>query len=224
MDAGPEIRLRGLAPELANELSGLFWQGFDGTPGLLLLISQQADAAQVQATTAKINDALIRAQGLVGSGRVSPQAVIGNAAVIIFRQGLEAVVIIASIFAGLRRSADQRFKRPLKIGLWAAVGVSLLTWFGMRGLLNQFMQFGERLEAVVSVIGVAVLLLILNWFFHKVYWTGWMAGIHARKRRGIVNAETSQFLALVLVGFTSVYREGFETVLFSQVLVLEAGK
>ena len=223
LDAGPEIRLRGLAPELANELSGLFWQGFEDTPGLLTLISQQADVAQVRATTAKINDGLVRAQSLVGSGRVSPEAVIGNAAVIIFRQGLEAVVIIASIFAGLRRNEDQRFKKPLKIGLWAATGVTLLTWFAMRGLLNQFMQFGERLEAVVSVIGVAVLLLILNWFFHKVYWTGWMAGIHARKRKGIVSAEASQFLALVLVGFTSVYREGFETVLFSQVLVLEAG-
>ena len=223
LDAGPEIRLQGLAPELANELSGLFWQGFENTPGLLTLIGQQADVAQVRATTAKINDGLVRAQSLVGSGRVSPEAVIGNAAVIIFRQGLEAVVIIASIFAGLRRSEDQRFKKPLKIGLWVATGVTLLTWFAMRGLLNQFMQFGERLEAVVSVVGVAVLLLILNWFFHKVYWTGWMAGIHARKHKGIVSAEASQFLALVLVGFTSIYREGFETVLFSQVLVLEAG-
>ena len=66
LDAGPEIRLRGLAPELANELSGLFWQGFEGTPGLVSLIAAQADVAQVRATSAKINEALIRAQAIGG--------------------------------------------------------------------------------------------------------------------------------------------------------------
>ena len=223
LDAGPEIRLRGLDPELANELSGLFWQGYNGTPGLLSLISNQADMMAVRATSAKINDALIRAQALVGSGRVSPQAVILNAAAIIFRQGLEAVVIVAAVFAGLRKVEDQRYKKPLRIGLVTAGIVTVLTWFAMRGVINQFAQFGERLEAVVSIIGVVVLLTILNWFIHKFYWTDWMSNIHKRKKRGVLSAESAQFLALVTVGFTSIYREGFETVLFSQVLVLEAG-
>jgi len=223
LDAGPEIRLRGLDPELANELSGLFWQGYNGTPGLLSLISNEADMTAVRATSAKINDALVRAQQLVGSGRVSPQAVIVNAAAIIFRQGLEAVVIVAAIFAGLRKVEDQRHKKPLRIGLVVAGVVTVLTWFAMRGLISQFAQFGERLEAVVSIIGVIVLLTILNWFIHKFYWTDWMSNIHKRKKRGVLSAESAQFLALATVGFTSIYREGFETVLFSQVLVLEAG-
>jgi high-affinity iron transporter len=72
-------------------------------------------------------------------------------------------------------------------------------------------------------VGVIVLLTILNWFIHKFYWTDWMSNIHKRKKRGLLSAESAQFLALLMVGFTSIYREGFETVLFSQVLVLEAG-
>jgi high-affinity iron transporter len=83
---------------------------------------------------------------------------------------------------------------------------------------------------------------------HKAYWTGWMASFQkkkvaitgtARERR---EAERQQEIAaeatstsakratavaqvggLVLLGFTSIYREGFETVLFLQALVLDAG-
>jgi high-affinity iron transporter len=85
---------------------------------------------------------------------------------------------------------------------------------------------GERLEAITSLIAIAILLLVTNWFFHKAYWVGWMANFHTRKQRligGVVAITISQTLGLVLLGFTSVYREGFETVLFLQSLVLDAG-
>lgn len=62
----------------------------------------------------------------------------------------------------------------------------------------------------------------MNWFFHKIYWTEWIAGFHTRKRR-IISGEAGLWLGLVMLGFTSVYREGFETVLFLQALVLESG-
>jgi high-affinity iron transporter len=49
-----------------------------------------------------------------------------------------------------------------------------------------------------------------------------MASFHARKRR-ILGGAVGQWLGLAALGFTSIYREGFETVLFLQALVLEAG-
>lgn len=45
---------------------------------------------------------------------------------------------------------------------------------------------------------------------------------HTRKRR-VLGGTTGLIFGLVMLGFTSVYREGFETVLFLQALVLEAG-
>jgi high-affinity iron transporter len=72
------------------------------------------------------------------------------------------------------------------------------------------------------MIAIAVLLVIMNWFFHKTYWTSWLANFHATKRR-LLNEETGLFIGLVALGFTSVYREGFEIVLFLQALVLEGG-
>jgi high-affinity iron transporter len=72
------------------------------------------------------------------------------------------------------------------------------------------------------LIAIAVLLLITNWFFHKVYWNGWIANFHTKKRQ-LISGSVGQWLGLALLGFTSIYREGFETVLFLQALVLEAG-
>jgi high-affinity iron transporter len=89
-------------------------------------------------------------------------------------------------------------------------------------VLTSLAQYGEKLEAVVSLIAIGVLLLITNWFFHKTYWNDWMAGFHQQKQQ-LLRAETGQFLGLVALGFTSMYREGFETVLFLQALVLDAG-
>jgi high-affinity iron transporter len=76
---------------------------------------------------------------------------------------------------------------------------------------------------VVSLIAIAVLLLVLNWFYHRVYWTEHLSSLHGRKRRAIGVGGVATTVGLVTLGFASVYREGFETVLFVQTLVLEAG-
>jgi high-affinity iron transporter len=83
-------------------------------------------------------------------------------------------------------------------------------------------RYGEKLEAIVSLIAIAVLLLITNWFFHKTYWEDWLAKFHARKKN-LIAGEAGLWFGLVSLGFTSVYREGFETVLFLQALVLDGG-
>ena len=77
---------------------------------------------------------------------------------------------------------------------------------------------------MVGLIAIGVLLLITNWFFHRVYWTEWIgrstasgASCWPRSRPASARA---QALGLFVLGLTSVYREGFETVLFLQSLEL----
>jgi len=69
----------------------------------------------------------------------------------------------------------------------------------------------------------------MNWFFHKIYWGGWIRA-HNRRRKALLEnaraAEISQsrlWWGLILLGFTSLYREGFEVVLFLQSYNLRLG-
>ena len=124
--------------------------------------------------------------------------------------------------AGLRRGSQRKLRRPLWWGAAAAFLVTALTFLVARSVLTQFARYGEKLEAVVSLVAIGVLLLITNWFFHKAYWVDWMAQFHVRKH-SLVNGEMGQWLGLAALGFTSIYREGFESVLFLQALVLAAG-
>ena len=145
-----------------------------------------------------------------------------NAGLIVFREGMEAVIILAALMSSMRRAEERRFRKPM----WAGTGLALLAtagiWVLAHSVLQSLARYGEKLEAVVSLIAVAVLLVIMNWFLHKIYWTSWIASFHSRKRR-LLSGEAGLILGLVALGFASVFREGFETVLFLQALVLEVG-
>jgi len=113
------------------------------------------------------------------------------------------------------------------IGAALALVGSVITFILARTVLTELARYGEKLEAVVGLIAIAVLLLVLNWFFHKVYWTDHIKRFNKRRRRllgvtagGLISA---QVIGFVLLGFSTVYREGFETVLFLQALELNSG-
>lgn len=225
LEMGMEQRLRGFAPELAARVESLFWQGYEGQDGLATLLGTRAPVDEVLAGIGALRAALADSQQALGVGS-APEAVIGNAAIIVFREGLEAVLILASLLASLRTVEERKFRRPIVMGAAIALFATLITWVIAHSLLQIMLPLGEKLEVIVSLIAIGVLLLITNWFFHKVYWTGWMANFHQRKKRligGIAVITISQTLGLVTLGFTSIYREGFETVLFLQSLVLDAG-
>ena len=226
LELGMEQRLRGFAPDMAVQIESLFWQGTDQQPGLSVLLATSAPTSQVKETLSALRVAFDQAHDLLSAAIAAPTAVAGNAAIIVFREGLEAVLILASLLASLRTLEERKFRRPLVTGAVLAFAASAATWWLATQLLSSLMQYGEKLEAVVSLIAIGVLLLITNWFFHKVYWTGWMANFHSQKRRiigGVAVVTISQSLGLVILGFSSIYREGFETILFLQSLVLEAG-
>ncbi|MBN1963711.1 MAG: FTR1 family protein [Anaerolineae bacterium] len=220
-DFGPEKRLLTFAPELAFTVETLFWQGDDTHPGLGSLLAVEAPPEEITPALAGIRSVLAEAQVVLGTS-TAPLTIIVNSAIIVLREGLEAVVIIVALSAGLVR-AKMRLRGPLLLGALLAFVATLITGIIANRLLSLFQSHGEKLEAVVSLIAIGVLLLITNWFFHKVYWADHLAGFHKQKHEIIKGAGAGQFLALVLLGFTSIYREGFETVLFLQALILDAG-
>jgi len=225
-ELGPEQRLRGLAPSLFQRVEGLFWYGADGHDGLAQLLRQNASADELAATMAALDLALKESAEAIGSGPQSRAAIVTNSAIIVFREGLEAVLILAALMASMV-GAQRRFRRPLMAGVGIALVASVITWIVAQTVLGSLAGWGEKLEAVVSLVAIGVLLLILNWFYHRVYWQENLQDLHRKKKRVLAGASigflSAQALGLVALGFSSVYREGFETVLFLQALTLEAG-
>ena len=155
---------------------------------------------------------------------LSPGAVVVNTGLLVFREGLEAVLVLAAFTASFVGD-DLKLRRPVAGGAVLALVASVATWFIAIGVIGALGGPGLEVQAATGLIAVAVLLVVMNWFFHKIYWTGWISA-HNKKRRSLTSgpdAGRRALLGLALLGFTAVYREGFEVVLFLQNLRITAG-
>jgi high-affinity iron transporter len=176
-------------------------------------------------------------QGITASGNPDPtiphlntQAAIVDTGVLVFREGLECILVLAAITASMMGS-NQSHRRPIAVGAGIGLGACLITWFAVVGILSALANNLPALDiqAATGMLAVIVLLVIMNWFFHKIYWTGWIS-MHNRRKRELLKTASDAAVprsglmsGLILLGFASVYREGFEVVLFLQTLRLQVG-
>jgi high-affinity iron transporter len=156
---------------------------------------------------------------------LSPRAVVLNTGILVFREGLEAVLILAALTASLVRT-NEGYWKPIALGSLLSFGASVATWFVVVGLIDSINAPALHVQAATGLLAIIVLLVIMNWFFHKIYWSGWITH-HNRRKRELLSPEGAKspalFRGLVFLGFTAVYREGFEIVLFLQTMRLRAG-
>jgi high-affinity iron transporter len=158
----------------------------------------------------------------------SPTVAFLDIGILVFRGGLECILVLAAITASMT-GAKRAHRRPVALGAGVAFIASLITGFiavRIVGSLSDNMSLD--LQAATGLLAV-VLLVIMNWFFHKIYWGGWIRAHNRRRKSLLDNARTAEisqrrlWLGLVLLGFTSLYREGFEVVLFLQSYNLRLG-
>jgi high-affinity iron transporter len=146
-------------------------------------------------------------------------------AVLVFREGLECILVLSAITAnmiGTRRS----LQRPVAAGAATAFAATLITWVIAIRIIDSLAENVPALDvqAATGLLAILVLLLVMNWFFHKVYWAGWIS-MHSRRKQSLLKAASPARLVwgLALLGFSSLYREGFEVVLFLQSYRLKLG-
>jgi high-affinity iron transporter len=171
-------------------------------------------------------------QGITAHGNPDPTAdglsrgaVVLDTGILVFREGLEAILVLAALTASLVRT-EEGYWKPIALGAGASFLATIATWFIVVGIISEINAPALAIQAGTGLLAIVVLLIIMNWFFHKVYWTGWITFHNRRKRTLTETPGYSQrmiFRGLALIGFTSVYREGFEVVLFLQSLRLKAG-
>jgi high-affinity iron transporter len=164
------------------------------------------------------------------AAHLSRSAVIVDTGLLVFREGLEMILVLAAITASFV-GGNQSYRRPVAVGGGLAFLVTIATWFIASAVTDAISAATGAssldIQAATGILAIVVLVVIMNWFFHKIYWTGWIAA-HNRRRRQLLaedgsNTRSRILLGLGLLGFTSVYREGFEVVLFLQSLRLQYG-
>ena len=119
---------------------------------------------------------------------LSPLAAVVDTAVLVFREGLESILVLAAVTASLARTRPGYWK---PVGSGAGIGflATLVTWFVVVGIISLVANTTSELslQPATGLLAVIVLLVIMNWFFRKVYWQGWI-GHHSRRSREIAGA------------------------------------
>lgn len=172
-------------------------------------------------------------QGVTASGNPDPtvphlnhNAAILDTGILVFREGLECILVLAAITASMVGS-NQSYRRPIAMGAGLGLLATVVTWFVAIAVLSRINAPALNIQAATGLLAIVVLLVIMNWFFHKIYWTGWIS-FHNRRKKDLMKSATAgehtrTVWGLVLLGLTALYREGFEVVLFLQSIRLQVG-
>lgn len=139
---------------------------------------------------------------------------IGQAAFIMFREGAEALLVIAALAAYLARSHAADKTRVL---YWGA-GLAVLASFAVAYVFVAIFDGGHNdvVEGMTLLVAAVVLIYVSGWLFARRDAAAWQAYLRARVDSAV---ETASGLApLGLVAFLAVFREGAETVLFLKAL------
>ena len=146
----------------------------------------------------------------------APLIVAGTAFVIVSRAGLEAILIVAAIFGYLATARATRLRRPVGWGMVAAAGATILTWFTFRWIILNAPVRPAVVEAIPALLAVVILVGFSIWLLSRLDRRRWLEFMSARVFTAVA---TGSVAALFLLGFTAVYRPGFEAVVFFQGLL-----
>lgn len=148
-------------------------------------------------------------------GTAAPLIAAMSSFIILFREGLEAVLVVAAILGYLEASRNSQYRGPVLRGIGAAVIATIVLFVAASWFFEIAPVQRELLEAGTAVVAVAMLFYVSFWLVARLEQRRWMEFVKAKVWTA---ATTGSAFALAGVGFTAVFREGFETVLFYQAL------
>jgi high-affinity iron transporter len=176
--------------------------------------------SKVRGSVVKLRHQLLNVdRELAKKGIAAPLIAFAFSFTILFREGVEAVLLIAILLGSLAAGSAANYKRPLGIGVLAAIVASGITWVLATLVIDIAPVNRELLEAITALFAVVVLIGVSFWLVQRLEHRRRMEFMRARTAAAIAAGSTAAFVGL---GFTAVYREGFETVLFYQALSLFA--
>lgn len=186
---------------------------------LVSLMKSGQAAAQINAEADALQQDLAQAVALIGQSGESPWSLLVYSLLIIVREGMEALLIVAAIVAYLIKN-QQHDKLPMiRQSVWAALACSVVTALLFQWLFTNSGASRELLEGITMLIAVVMLFFMSYWLLSKVEARHWKAYLEGKLSHALTSGS---LLGLWLTSFLAVYREGAETVLFYYALLGDA--
>ena len=204
-----EIPLRPIDPDFTLDMEIKFAE-------LRNLITSNAPPDQVVSKIVELKSGLDESERFVsGIGVVAPAIAFSSSFSIIFREGLEAALILGAILTYLEASRNEKYKKHVYAGVVFAIALTAVTWVIAEFIIEISGAQRELIEAIAGISAVAVLFWVSFWVLNKIETKKWIEFVKAKVWQATT---TGSFMVFVLLSFFTVYREGFETVLFYQAL------
>ncbi len=186
---------------------------------LVSLMKAGQPQAALNAEAQALAQDLQKAVSLLGEGEKTQWSLLLYSLMIIVREGLEALLIVAAIVAYMVKNNHQDKLPLIRQSVVVALVCSVITAVIFQLLFTNSGASRELLEGVTMLIAVFMLFSMSYWLLSKVearHWKAWLEGklSHSLSRGSLIGLWMTSFLA--------VYREGAETVLFYYALVGDA--
>ncbi|OYQ15638.1 cystathionine gamma-synthase [Pseudomonas mandelii] len=178
----------------------------DGLP--VAQAQQRLDAAKAK---------LKESAGLLGSDGLSWSLSYISGLLILLREGLEAILVLAAILAFLRNTGQQSAVRSVNVGWGLALLAGLATWALAAYVIDVSGSQRELLEGATALFAAVMVLWLGVWMHDRRHAAAWQDYIKSSLVGG------GGRFGFALLAFFSVYRELFEVILFYETLWLQAG-
>ncbi len=167
--------------------------------------------ATVQQQSQALQTDLSAAVEMLGSGGQTSWSLLIYSLLIIVREGLEALLIVAAIVAYLVKNNHQDKLPLIRQSVYAALLASLVTAVIFQWLFSNSGASRELLEGFTMLIAVVMLFSMSYWLLSKVEAKHWKAYLEGKLSHSL---SKGSMVGLWATSFLAVYREGAETVLF----------
>jgi len=181
-------------------------------------IAQGKAPAEIRSRVNSLNTLFDEAEAALAPDQATTASTFLGAFTILFREGLEALLIVVGMLAFLRKGDRPEMIRPVHAGWISALVAGGLTWLAATTLISISGASRELTEGFGSILAAVVLLFVGIWMHGKAQADEWHRYI--KEKVGQALSKKSAWF-LFFLAFIAVYREVFETILFYAAMAAE---
>ena len=210
-NSGMENKIGSRDSNFKAELEGYF------TRLVSLMKAGEGDKLQDQAVGLSQN--LAKAVEMLQGGEQSDWSMFLYSLLIILREGLEALLIVAAIVAYMVKNNHHDKLPVIRQSVYVALAASVVTAFIFQLIFENSGQNRELLEGFTMIIAVFMLFSMSYWLLSKVEAQNWKHYLEGKLSTALT---AGSLFGLWVTSFLAIYREGAETVLFYYALIGDA--